>query len=324
MNDMHQMLELMDRPAFLVEDGIVTAANSPALARGIQPGTREIALRTPDASPDGTRVTLTNGSDAAVTVLEKGRLYTMEPEETEDGLRQLALAAHALRDPLNNAMALTDRLEDDAAPALRRELYRILRVVGNMTPPMTPRLELQDVNEVLWELCDKALPACESRGMELRYAGPPVPVYSRIDSQLLTRAIHNLLSNSLKYAPAGSKLRLELKVRGKNYTILYADQSDAALPLPDPLSRNLWELGLGGGSEGLGMGLRLVDQAVKAHGGILTMTVPEGGGLLAAMHMPILQKPVMRSPRLQLSYTGELDPLLVELSDVLPADFYQK
>ena len=324
MNDLQQLMELMDRPAFLVQDGFVTAANASALTRGIRPGTREIALLTSDVRADGTRVGLTNGSTAAVTMLETGRLYTMEPDETEDGLRELALAAHALRDPLNNAMALTDEMENQAAPALRRELYRILRVVGNMTPPMTPKLELQDVNEVLWELYDKALPACESRGMKLLYVGPPVPVYTQIDSQLLTRAIHNLLSNSLKYAPAGSKLRLELKVRGKNYTILYSDQSDAALPFPDPLARNLWDLGLGGGNEGLGMGLRLVDQAAKAHGGILTMTTAESGGLLTSMHLPILQKPVMRSPRLSLSYTGERDPLLVELSDVLPASFYEQ
>jgi hypothetical protein len=30
----------------------------------------------------------------------------------------------------------------------------------------------------------------------------------------------------------------------------------------------------------------------------------------------------LHSPRLQISYTGERDPMLVELSDVLPPEFY--
>ncbi len=324
MNDMEQLLELMERPAFLVEDGLVTAANSSSLARGIQPGMQESALLSPDTVPGSPRASLTCGCNAAVTVLERGRIYTLETEESDEGIRAMALAAHTLRDPLCSAMALTDELEGDTAPALRRELHRILRVVSNMTPPSAPKLELQDVNAVLREIWDKALPACESRGMELRYIAPPVPVYSRIDSQLLTRAIHNLLSNSLKYAPAGSKLRLELKARGKQYTITYRDQSNAQLPLPDPFGHSLRELGLGGANEGLGMGMRLVNQAAKAHNGFLTMSNAEDGGLVAVLHLPILQKQVMRSPRLQFSYTGERDPLLVELSDVLPVEFYKK
>ena len=329
MNDMVQLLALMDRPAFFVQDGCVTAANTAAQARGVQPGMRvEELLPAGTALPvapavESLGVLLSIGCEATVTALQQGLLFTMEPEESDSDQRMLSLAAQVLREPVGNAMALTYELDGDAAPKLRRELYRILRIVGNLSAHPALRLEMQDVNAVLSELWDKARPACESRGVTLTYSAPPAPVYSCIDSQLLTRAIHNLLSNSLKYAPSGSKLHLELKPLGRSYQILLLDQGDTPWPLPDPFGHSRREPGVGDGREGLGMGLRLVRQAATAHGGTVLLDSPPQGGLRVTMTLPLRQIAPMRSPRFRLSYTGERDPMLVELCDVRPPELYQ-
>ena len=54
------------------------------------------------------------------------------------------------------------------------------------------------------------------------------------------------------------------------------------------------------------------------------MDSPKDGGVRVSMSLPVRQNSSnVRSPRLQMSYCGERDPLLIELSDVLPAEFYQ-
>ena len=40
------------------------------------------------------------------------------------------------------------------------------------------------------------------------------------------------------------------------------------------------------------------------------------------LSLPIDQDTLVRSPRHRISYSGDRDPMLVELSDVLPPEFY--
>jgi signal transduction histidine kinase len=141
-----------------------------------------------------------------------------------------------------------------------------------------------------------------------------------VDSALLTRAIHNLLSNSMKFSP-GREIGLELQRSGKLYRIRFRDPG-GVLP-PDPFTRYLREPGLEDPRCGLGMGMQLVRSAAIAHGGTVLMTALPGGGLLTELCLPIRLESTVRSPRRPISYTGERDTLLVELSDVLPPEFYK-
>ena len=71
------------------------------------------------------------------------------------------------------------------------------------------------------------------------------------------------------------------------------------------------------------MGLHLVRTAAISHGGSVLMTAAPGGGVMTELRLPIRQDTPLRSSRLRLSYTGERNALLVELSDVLPPEFYE-
>jgi len=56
----------------------------------------------------------------------------------------------------------------------------------------------------------------------------------------------------------------------------------------------------------------------------VALVYPDGEELAAELSLPIRQEANLHSPRLRLSYAGERDPMLVELSDVLPPEFYKK
>lgn len=329
MNDINQMLQLLDRPAFYAEDGRITAVNDAARGLSLTEGTDVAALLSTGLEAyleftDGClsmELCLDGGNrTASVTALDSGHLFTLEPEGTDEDLRMLALAAHSLREPLSDVMALVDVLPADTAHRadLSRGLHRLLRIVGNMTPPPF-RPEMVELNALLREVWDQAQPACDARGIRFSFTPSPAPVFSAADPALLTRAIHNLLSNSMKFSDSG-EFRLELLRSGSAYRIRLYD-AGAVLP-PDPFTRYLREPGLEDPRSGLGMGLHLVRTAAIAHGGSVLMTAAPGG-VLTELRLPIRQDTPLRSNRLRLSYTGERNALLVELSDVLPPEFYK-
>lgn len=330
-----QLLELMDRPAFCALDGRIIAANAAALARQIIIGSQVTDLM---ASGKEEYAEFQSGclcldlelcgQHCPVTVSVVGilHLFTLEPEDTENDLRMLSLAAQQLREPLSDVMALVENLppETRELPGISRGLHRLMRIVGNMTPHPTLRMEMADINALLREVWDQAQPACESRGIRFTFSPHPVPVYSCADTGLLTRAVHNLLSNAMKAAPGGS-IHLQLTTHRQFYRITMHDTGSLQPgQIRDPFTRFLREPGLDAPEQGLGLGMRLVRSAAFAHGGTVLIDSPREGGVRVSMTIPIQQNAsTLRSPRLQVSYCGELDPLLIELSDVLPPEFYK-
>lgn len=336
MKDIAHMLELMDRPAFCVEAGVITAANRAALARQIPLGepVEPLLVTGGEEYREFTRGWLSlrldccgESYDASVSAAEGKHIFTLESQDAEEELRLLALTAQVLRSPLGDVMALVEELPEDMEPErlarIRKGLYQMLRIVGNLSAQTRPSLEMQDVDTVLRELWEKAETACESRGVKLRYRGTSRPLYSNIDTQLLTRAIYNLLSNSLKFAADGGEIELELSTGKKFYRISVRDWGTSVSSDLDLF--NYWrrEPGIEDGKSGMGLGLKLVQLAAAAHSGTVWFDRLKGEGFQVILSLPIDQNGVMRSPRYRVSYSGDRDPLLLELSDVLPPEFYQ-
>ena len=69
--------------------------------------------------------------------------------------------------------------------------------------------------------------------------------------------------------------------------------------------------------------LKLVQMAAAAHGGTVWYDRQKGEGFRVILSLPIDQDTLVRSPRHRISYSGERDPMLVELSDVLPPEFFK-
>ena len=331
MEQLKKLLALINRPAFCAENGRITALNPAARSLALSEETDlwELLADGRDAYTEFSGgclslvLTLPGGTvPAEVTLLDRGHLFTLEPETAVDDLRLLSLAAQALREPLADVMALADELPEDTAhrAELNRGLHRLLRIVGNMTPTPSFRPEMIELNALLREVWDGAQPACDARGIRFVFTPSPAPVYITADGVMLTRAIHNLLSNSMKFSPA-RELRLELRRSGGICRIRFLDPG-AVLP-SDPFTRYLREPGLEDPRSGLGMGLRVVRHAAAAHRGTVLMTAAGEGGVLTELRLPIRQDTVVRSDRLRISYTGERSALLVELSDVLPPKFYK-
>lgn len=340
-----QMLELMERPAFCVLDGLIAYANSTAVAHLVPLGVPVAPLISVGAEEYATftqgclylGVTIEGTSyETSVTDIENHHIFILNSDSVGQ-LQALALAAKELREPLNRIMAISDHLphtitrDDQAADLMakmNRGLYQLLRMVNNMSDAgsqVAPRMELRDVTAVMQELFDQATEYCSCAGITLEFSNLPTGIFSLIDSQRLERAVYNMLSNSLKYTERGGHINARLS-RVRN--TLYLTISDSGFGLaPDsavaPFDRFRREPRIEDIRHGLGLGLTLVRNTAAIHGGTVLLEQSKDSGTKITLSLPIRQNTSnLHSPTIHFDYAGERDHALVELSDSLPYTLY--
>lgn len=219
--------------------------------------------------------------------LMAGRIQTLLTAE-----RQLLQdVSHELRSPLARmifAAELTRTAEDrDAAAAkLRKEIDRLAHLVGALLQvtraegdPAAHRLEDVPLSELLHDLVDDWAPEAASRGCRIEpRIQPAVTVCG--DRELIRRALENVISNSVRYAPAGTAVE----------TILEKSPSDALLTVrdygpgvPEELLPRLFtpffraDASRDGATGGVGLGLAIAQRAIHLHHGSISARNAEPG-----------------------------------------------
>ena len=350
-NDAAKMLDLMGRPAFCARDGKVIQVNPEAAGLGFAPG---MALDTLIRTGQEEYAAFTEGClyltlvleeerlGASVTRMEEFDVFCLEALADSRELQAMALAAKELRSPLNTVMVTAQQLfpltarEDDPeareqAARLNRGLYQLLRVVGNMSDAghyaaATARQETVDICAEVEEIFRKAGSLLAHTDVTLDYEVPESPVYCLADRENLERAVLNMVSNAVKFTPAGGTVRCRLVRQGSRLRLSVQDSGPG---IARGLEGNVFtrfqrQCGLEDGRFGIGLGLVLVRSAAAAHGGAVLIDSPNGSGTRITMTLAIRQcANLVRSPMLRVDYTGERDHSLIELADLLPDALYE-
>jgi len=116
----------------------------------------------------------------------------------------------------------------------------------------------------------------------------PVPCWA--DEDRMSEVVENLVSNAIKYSPAGGPVRVELKRDAEFATLTVADvgmgidgkdMDRLFRPFSRVRSRRTAEI------EGSGLGLYICDRIVKAHGGRLWVESRPGEGSAFSLALPL-------------------------------------
>ena len=348
--DKKNLLEMIDRPAFLVQDGIIQFANQIAKNRQIQERTpiEEFLTEHLEAYKQFKSgclyLTLEIGlvnCGATITRQTDGDLFLLERDLDMAQLQALSLAGQQLRMPLANVMTLADSLIDtlpesstgEQAGQLSRSLHQLLRIISNMADSErymgleTHNLETTELSVFLREVIEKAQCALDESSVRICYEGLPRAVFTLADRERLERAIFNLISNAVKFSPKDGIVQVKADIVGKQVYISVEDQGCGIAPsvMGSLFSRYQREASIEDSRFGLGLGMTLVRTAAAIHGG--TVLVDQPGGTRVTMSIA-LRKTIpggLRSPSLRISdYLGGRDNALVELSDALPTTAYKK
>lgn len=342
-----QILDLMASPAFAVSGSCVSRVNQAAARMLIREGMPVSTLLLTgaeelEAFTEGSLyVTVSVSGEpwgASVTMLEEEKLFVLDQQIQSDALRALALAARELRAPLGEAMIAANRLAEaedagvrQTAGRINRRLYQLLRIISNMSDaadssPLHHR-EKRNMDALFREIFARAAQLAESVGIQLQYEGLSEEVESIADAQQLERAALNLISNAIKFSPAGSTISVRLKRCGNMLQLRVADSGSG---IPEALMgtvfrRYLREPSIEESRQGIGLGILLIRSAAADHGGAVLIDQPEGTGTRVTMTLAIRkdeEDAMLRSHRLAVDYAGEYDHALLELADCLPAEQY--
>lgn len=334
-----EWMDLMVCPVFCVRNHTIVKVNRIAAGMLLETGTSVDPLflygrELYDAGWEGTLyVTLTAfGTSVGASVIHSGDLdiFTLESPEEAGELQALSLAAMELRAPMTEVMASAAHIRDESeyAGMMKRGLFQLLRIIGNMSDASSKqifsRLEYRNVDSLLWDIFEKAGSMIQINGIHLEYEGPDEDVVTAVDPQLLERAVLNILSNCLKFTPKGGSIRARLTKSGQ---FLHLQITDTGSGIPDEILHSLYRRHLRQPTiedprHGIGLGLLIVRNAAEKHGGAVLIDHPRGFGTRVTMTIAIRQSETMRQTGLWPDYAGELDHTLIELSENLDPSLY--
>lgn len=346
------MLDQIADPAFLVQAGSIVQVNPSASRLLIEVGSPiQDMLATGSqeyAAFAGGYLALTlklgeQLSNASVTRLNDSDLFVLTHQEDQAELQSMALAAQELRNPLSTVLSVADRLfpligeqNDPGAleqiAKLNRGLFQMLRIVSNMSDAYryaqdaSTRFETRDICGIIDELMAGIAPLMDFTGIQLHYESVREPIFCLVDSEKLERGIHNIISNALKFTPAGGTIEAKL-ARRKN--MLYLTVQNSATDVAGLSPANFYQQyqrqpGLDDSRFGIGLGMVLIHGAATAHGGTVLLEQTQQGGTRITMSIALRQRtdPNVREAIIHVDYAGERDHRLLELSESLPASLY--
>ena len=151
--------------------------------------------------------------------------------------------------------------------------------------------EIKETNLV--ELLRKSItlfaPQANAKMNEIELQSDQEVILASVDPQRIEQVIANLVGNSLRYAPANSKILLSIVANDANVTLKVADSGpgvpEAELPY---IFDRFWrgEKSRARVSGGAGLGLAICKQLVEAQGGTISARNREQGGLEVTIHLP--------------------------------------
>jgi signal transduction histidine kinase len=291
--------------------GLVFALRATAPVRRVQGTARAISA--------GDRPALT-GIDSSDEFAEVGRaLQSMaDSVDREERLRQgfAAQVAHELRTPLTILRSQVQGLRvgvleptPETIVSLDEEVVRISRLVADLQilgSADAAGFSLERLTIDLHELVDETVREFAGlfEGSEVRLETRLEPVTAWVDRVRVGQIVSNLLSNALKFTPPGGQVRVELR-RDEPWAVLAVSDSGPGIPA-DELPRVFDRFFRGRGSRpgGSGIGLTVVHELARAHGGDVGVSSDPGSGATFTVRFPLRSTPTRNG-----NQTGSEHPL---------------
>lgn len=207
----------------------------------------------------------------------------------------LANASHELRSPLGRIRMGIAMLDANAKPPLRAELERDIAELDALIDEilLASRLEAVPGAEPREDIDLLALVAEECARMDAMLEGKPVAVQG--DRRLLRRLTRNLLENARRYG-AGSPVEVTLReVAGGRVELMVCDRGPG---VPEAERSRIFEpfyrpSGAPVREGSVGLGLSLVRQIARRHGGDAQCLPRQGGG--TCLRVELCRHPAERS-----------------------------
>lgn len=216
-------------------------------------------------------------------------------------------AAHQLRTPLAGLKSQTElALQQAQDPELRHRLERVresatrsahlvsqLLTLARAEPEAAlTRMQLLDLRPFVQALVTEWVPRALKSRVDLGWdANDRRTIYVLAEPSLLREAVANVIDNATRYAGPGSEVTVGVTLEPQGAVIRVHDNG----PGIDPALRSRVFERFFRGTEvgnGCGLGLAIVRDIVRRHGGDVSLVHPQEGGLVVQLRLPVAPRPV--------------------------------
>lgn len=245
----------------------------------------------------------------AALAIDNALLYRRAQQATRSRDEVLGIVSHDLRSALNTislcAGALIDPVPAPAdgiaamATAIRHSAewaQTLIKDLVDLSSLDTGRLTIRRApvhpEEVLFRAHEAFHPLVQQAGLTLCVdAASQLPAISA-DSERLLQVLFNLLSNAVRFTPAGGGISLCARLGETHQTVTFAVKDTgsgiSAEDIPKVFTR-FWQSaqGLHGGT---GLGLAVAKGIVESHGGVIAVQSVPGSGTTFSFDVPVVQQ----------------------------------
>ena len=160
-------------------------------------------------------------------------------------------------------------------------------------------LELGDVRlgELTREASELIASRAEHEGVRLRLETEGDAGAIRADANRIKQVLYNLITNAIDHVDAGGTVEIGAEVEGSEARLWVADDGRGIAPERQAKIFERFERGEGGGA---GLGLALVNDIVRLHGGWVELESEPGEGTRVTCHLPVTAAIEHSAPELAL------------------------
>jgi signal transduction histidine kinase len=220
----------------------------------------------------------------------------------------LGMAAHDLRNPIGVILSYSECILDEAGDALSEEHRQFLTTISRSSHFMltmlndlldvakieSGRLELDleqvDLNALIGQnvLLNRVLAAKKAIQIRFEPDGDLPPLM--VDPGKIEQVLNNLISNAVKFSPAGAKVTVRTRLGENEVDVCVQDQGPG---IPEAERRKLFQpfsrtsVRSTGGEKSIGLGLAIVQKIVQGHRGTIRVESGEGGGATFCFTLPL-------------------------------------
>jgi len=196
----------------------------------------------------------------------------------------LANCSHELRTPLARIRLAVERVpgtDPKASAEIARSIAELDALIGEML--LSSRLDAASGVERAEPVDLLALAAEEAAHFDVEASGETLTITA--DAMLLRRLVRNLLENARVHAGGATAVRIESDAHTVRIVV---DDAGEGIPLQDRerIFEPFYRASTATRASGAGLGLAIVRQIARAHGGAVSYEVREGGGSRFTVTLP--------------------------------------
>ena len=241
------------------------------------------------------------------------QLQTAEQQRAEvEKMRRdlIAWTSHDLRTPLTSIRAMIEALYDGVVddPETIRRYYQTMRsdiislneIIDDLfelaqldAGGLKMEMDWHGLSDIVSDILESFQALAEQRDIRLvGHVGTDVdPVW--MNTQKMSRVLSNLISNALRYTPAGGEVRVSA-IRQENEIVVRVEDSGSGFD-PEDLHRVFEQFYRGEQARsrktgGAGLGLAISQGIVTAHKGTISADNLPQGGAVVEFRLPTIQK----------------------------------